>query len=48
MPEHAFLWERERMTDLTTRGLNESDFVAAINDRGQLAGSSAGHAALFR
>jgi probable HAF family extracellular repeat protein len=45
--EHPFLWQRGAMTDLTTSGLDQTAFVVAINDRGQIAGASGGHAALF-
>jgi probable HAF family extracellular repeat protein len=42
---HAFLWERDRLSDLNTRVINlppdvTLQFANAINDRGQIAGQS--------
>lgn len=46
--DRPVLWYRGTVTDLTTRGLAPDAFVVAIDDRGRLAGSVGGRAALFR
>ncbi|MET8258408.1 hypothetical protein [Micromonospora sp. NPDC005205] len=45
---HPFLWRNGSMTDLTTRGVWETDSIEDINIRGHLVGARGNRPVLFR